>query len=84
MTTPIHAESSFEAAIARLEAMIEELESEDLPLQSAMETFERSQELIRICSQQLSEAELKVQTLVRKLEDEGFSYELTAFDDDEE
>lgn len=84
MTPDTEQALSFEAALAQLEAMVEQLEGEDLPLQDAMNTFERSQELIRLCSQQLSEAELKVQTLVRKLEAEGFSYEIEEFEDDED
>lgn len=84
MTPDTEQTLSFEAALAQLEAMVEQLEGEDLPLQDAMNTFERSQELIRLCGQQLSEAELKVQTLVRKLEAEGFSYEIEEFEDDED
>ena len=77
-------ELSFEDAIEALEAMVASLEDEALPLQAAMTTFERSQALIRHCSQQLSEAEQKVQLLVRQLEAEGFSYELEDFEDEEE
>lgn len=74
---------SFEAAIASLETMVAELENDALPLQAAMQTFERSQELIRFCSQQLSEAEAKVQVLVSQLAAEGLSFELEDFEDDE-
>lgn len=74
---------SFEAAIATLETMVADLESDELPLQEAMQTFERSQELIKFCSQQLTEAEAKVQVLVSQLAAEGLSYDLEDFDEDE-
>lgn len=75
---------SFEDAVTALEAMVGQLENDELPLEQAMQTFERSQALIRQCQQQLAGAEARVQVLVRQLEADGFGYELERFEDDED
>lgn len=74
----------FEASIEALEAMVDQLESDELPLEQAMQAFERSQALIRNCQQQLSQAEERVQVLVRQLEADGFSYDTEDFEDDDD
>lgn len=55
----------FEASLAELEQIVSEMESGDLPLQRALELFERGVQLSRQCQQQLDAAERKVELLVK-------------------
>jgi exodeoxyribonuclease VII small subunit len=55
----------FEASLAELEQIVTELEGGDLPLQKALELFERGVHLSRHCQRQLDEAERKVEILVK-------------------
>ncbi|MGD8605177.1 MAG: exodeoxyribonuclease VII small subunit [Anaerolineales bacterium] len=68
---------TFEQAYTELEALVEELESGDLPLEESMETFARGQALAQRCSQLLEEAELK---LVSLSQDEEGEYSESDFD----
>ena len=53
----------FETAFSALQENVDHLESEDLPLEKALERFERGQALAKRCAQLLEEAELKVRQL---------------------
>lgn len=57
----------FETAFKALQENVDHLESEDLPLEKALESFERGQALARRCAQLLEEAELKVRQLSRDI-----------------
>lgn len=57
---------NFEQGLAELEAVVKELESGDLPLEKALELFEKGVALSAACRQQLIEAETRVEALVRK------------------
>ena len=59
---PIEA-MDFEAALARLEALVLTLESKDIPLQESLKLYEEGVGLSRICHQALSAAEQKVEFL---------------------
>lgn len=54
-----------EKALATLEALVDELESGDLPLDKAMQKFEEGIKLTRACQGALKDAEQKVQLLVK-------------------
>jgi exodeoxyribonuclease VII small subunit len=56
---------SFESSLKELEKIVAEMETGDLPLQHALELFERGVQLSRYCQQQLSDAERKVELLVK-------------------
>ena len=65
----------FEAALAELEALVEQLERGELSLEHSLRDFERGVQLARSCQQALKTAELKVQQLVEQdgqLRLEGF------------
>ncbi len=67
--------SSFEVSLAELEKVVQELESGDLPLERALELFERGVQLSDRCRKQLEEAETRVETLIKrngKLQPEPF------------
>jgi exodeoxyribonuclease VII small subunit len=57
---------NFEAAIAELESLVEEMEQGDISLEESLKKFERGIELTRTCQQALQEAEQKVQMLIEK------------------
>ena len=58
-------ELSFEAALARLEAIVGRLEQGDLDLEEALGAFEEGVALTRRCAGQLESAERRIETLVR-------------------
>ncbi len=54
-----------EKSLTNLEELVEELESGDLPLETAMKKFEEGIKLTRGCQTALKEAEQKVQILLK-------------------
>lgn len=66
---------SFEAGLSELETVVKQLESGDLPLERALELFEKGMQLSERCRKQLEEAETRVEILTRrgaKVEPEPF------------
>jgi exodeoxyribonuclease VII small subunit len=59
------AEKKFEAALARLEEIVTELESGELGLEQSLRLFEEGVKLARICNARLEEAERKVEILLK-------------------
>ena len=57
---------SFEAGLTELEAVVKQLESGDLPLEKALELFEKGVQLSETCRKQLEEAETRVEILTRR------------------
>ena len=53
----------FEEALTKLEAVVEAMESEDLPLETLLAKYEEGTKLVQICQAKLGEAELKIQQL---------------------
>jgi len=58
--------AAFEAGLQQLELIVKELESGDLPLERALELFEKGMKLSETCRKQLEEAETRIEMLVRK------------------
>jgi exodeoxyribonuclease VII small subunit len=56
-------ELPFEEALHKLEAIVESMEADDLPLESLLERFEEGTKLAKACQLKLAEAELKIQQL---------------------
>ena len=56
-------EISFEAALAELESLVSKMEGGELTLDESLKAFERGVVLARQCQTELSNAELKVQSL---------------------
>ncbi len=56
----------FEQALAELEAVVERLERGDLPLEEALNVFERGVELTRHCQSALKAAQQRVEILVKR------------------
>ncbi len=66
----------FEQAMARLEAIVGELEKGDLPLDESLKIFEEGIRLSKNCLKVLEEAEKKVEVLVQ---DKNGKKQLRAF-----
>lgn len=59
----------FEQSLGELETVVKQLESSDLPLEKALELFERGMHLSEACRKQLTEAETRVEILMKKGDD---------------
>jgi len=62
VTQPI----DFEKSMSELEALVEKLERGDLPLEESLKAFERGVALTRACQTALTEAEQKVELLMKR------------------
>jgi len=71
----------FEQAIARLEAIVSELERGDLPLEQSLRIFEEGIRLSKSCLKVLEDAEKKVEVLVQ---DKNGKKRIHAFSPDDE
>ena len=56
----------FEKSLERLETIVEEMESGDLPLEQMIKHFEEGSKLVTLCSTKLNEVEQKIEKLVKK------------------
>ncbi|NUU64621.1 exodeoxyribonuclease VII small subunit [Enterobacteriaceae bacterium BIT-l23] len=61
--------ASFETALAELEQIVTRLESGDLPLEEALNEFERGVQLARQGQSKLQQAEQRVQILLSESEE---------------
>ncbi len=59
---------TFEQSIIQLEKIVEQLESSDLPLETALKKFEEGMKLSTFCSDKLDEIENKVTILLQDQE----------------
>jgi exodeoxyribonuclease VII small subunit len=64
--TPEALMPTFEELLQELEVLVKQLESGDLPLNEALQTFERGVRLTRECQAALSSAQQKVQLLLQR------------------
>jgi exodeoxyribonuclease VII small subunit len=58
--------ADFERSLARLEEVVQKLESANLSLDDAMKLFEEGVQLSRECQKQLAETEARVEILLKK------------------
>ena len=62
--TPAKVENlPFEGALKKLEAIVEAMESEELPLETLLTKYEEGTRLAKICQEKLADAEVKIQQL---------------------
>ena len=62
-------EPTFEQAQKELEQIVERLERGDVGLDELTKLWERGEELYRLCAQQLSGAQGRIEELARRAED---------------
>jgi len=65
----IMANQTFEKAMNKLEKIVQELESTDLPLEKAIKKFEEGVQLSKFCSEKLDETEKKISILLKDQND---------------
>ena len=64
MSGPVPEKASFRDELARLEAIVRKLESDDLDLDGALELFEEGVRHLKVARELLQESELKVKRVV--------------------
>jgi exodeoxyribonuclease VII small subunit len=60
------AKEKFEDALEKLENIVRDMERGDMPLDSALKSFEEGIRLIRFCSAKLDETQRRVEQLLEK------------------
>jgi exodeoxyribonuclease VII small subunit len=58
-------EKTFEASLAELEKIVEQLENGDIPLEESLKLFEVGVKLSRECRDRLTEAERRIEVLMK-------------------
>ena len=53
----------FEEALKKLEAVVDAMEADDLPLETLLARYEEGARLVKVCQEKLAEAEVKIQLL---------------------
>ena len=57
---------SFENALAKLETIVESMESGEVPLAELLAKFEDGTKLLKVCESRLKDAELKIEQLKKQ------------------
>jgi exodeoxyribonuclease VII small subunit len=68
------AKLSFEAALAKLEDIVDSMESGEVPLAELLAKYEEGSKLLKICEGRLKDAELKIEKL-KKSKDGSATFE---------
>ena len=58
-------EANFEQAMKRLEAIVEQMESGQLPLEDLIVRYEEGMNLVKVCQDRLASAEQKIEIIAR-------------------
>ena len=77
------ADVSFEAAVEKLESIVQEMESDELPLDKLLVRYEEGAELVKACEEKLQSAETRITQLEETLEGELAARPVTLRDDEE-
>ncbi len=67
------AKLSFEAALTKLETIVESMESGEVPLAELLAKFEDGNKLLKLCEARLKEAELKIEQLKQSKDGVAFA-----------
>ncbi len=78
--------NEFEKAFQQLESIVKRLESEELPLDDALQLFEQGIGLSRFCNQKLEEVEKKIELILADAKGQPRlePFETDAADDEED
>jgi exodeoxyribonuclease VII small subunit len=66
------AKLTFETALAKLETIVESMESGDVPLHELLAKFEEGNRLLRLCESRLKDAEIKIEQLKKQKDSVAF------------
>jgi exodeoxyribonuclease VII small subunit len=64
---------TFETALARLESIVESMESGDVPLAELLARFEEGNKLLKLCEARLRDAEIKIEQLKKQKDGVAFA-----------
>jgi exodeoxyribonuclease VII small subunit len=64
---------SFEAALSKLESIVESMESGEVPLAELLAKFEEGNKLLKHCESRLKDAELKIEQLKKERDGVAFT-----------
>ncbi len=67
------AKISFEAALTQLEAIVDSMESGEVPLAELLAKFEDGNKLLKVCEIRLKDAELKIELLKKQKDGVAFT-----------
>lgn len=67
------AKLTFEAALAKLESIVESMESGDVPLADLLAKFEEGSKLLKVCEARLKDAELKIEQIKKAKDGASFT-----------
>ncbi|MDQ3198570.1 MAG: exodeoxyribonuclease VII small subunit [Verrucomicrobiota bacterium] len=59
------AEANFEQAMKRLEEIVEQMESGELPLEDLIVRYEEGMKLVKVCQERLASAEQRIEIITR-------------------
>ncbi|MBU1006002.1 MAG: exodeoxyribonuclease VII small subunit [Candidatus Omnitrophica bacterium] len=59
-------ELKFEEMMKKLEGIVDDLESNEMPLEDSLKRYEEGVKLLRLCRKRLDETKRKVELLVKK------------------
>ena len=76
-TADSESEQTFESALARLEDIVQQMDSPTLPLDRLIADYEEGVKLVKVCEARLRDAEQKIEIITRRAQADP---ELTAFD----
>ncbi len=63
MSKPASSPKSFEAAVSELETIVQDMESGKLPLEQALEHYQKGVTLLKFCQKTLTSAEQRIRRL---------------------
>ena len=61
-----NSEPTFESAVTRLESIVEQMESDKLPLEDLLVRYEEGVKLVKLCSEKLGAAEKRIEIITRE------------------
>ena len=76
------AKKTFEQAMKKLEQIVQDLESGDMPLEKAIQTFEDGIQLSKFCSKKLDETEKRITILMQDSDGELSETPFSVADED--
>ncbi len=62
---PTPEQESFEAAIERLESIVEAMESDKMPLEELLVRYEEGIKLVKVCQEKIQSAEKRIELITR-------------------
>ena len=74
---------SFEDAVEKLESIVEEMESDNLPLEKMLVRYEEGAQLVKVCEKKLQSAETRISLLEEKLQGDLSTRPVTLREDGE-